>query len=46
MIFFVHSIRMLNLLLNKLKLISKSRGIKEYKDKSKDDLTQIFSKPE
>ena len=39
-------IRIINLSLNELKLISKSRGIKAYKNKSKDELTKIFSKPE
>ena len=39
-------IRIINLSLNELKLISKSRGIKGYKNKSKDELTKIFSKPE
>ena len=29
---------MINLSLNKLKLIGKSRGIKDYENKSKDDL--------
>ena len=29
---------MINLSLNKLKLIAKSRGIKDYENKSKDDL--------
>ena len=36
---------MLNLSLNVSKLIAKSRGIKGYKNKSKDDLTTILSKP-
>ena len=29
---------MLNLTLNELKLVAKSRGIKDYENKSKDDL--------
>ena len=37
---------MLNLSSNKLKLIAKNRGIKDYKNKSKDELTKILSKPE
>ena len=37
---------MLNLSLNKLNLIAKNRGIKDYKNKSKDELTKILSKPE
>ena len=36
---------MINLLLNELKLITKNRGIKEYKSKSQDDLIKIFSEP-
>ena len=44
---FVHSIRMLNLSLNELKLIvAKSRGIKGYKSMSEDKLTKILSGPE
>ena len=37
---------MINLSLNELKLIAKSRGIKDYKKKSKDELTKILSKIE
>ena len=37
---------MLNLSLNVSKLIAKSSGIKGYKNKCKDDLTTILSKPE
>ena len=37
---------MINLSLNELKLIAKSRGIKDYKKKSKDELTKILSKTE
>ena len=33
---FVHSVKMLNLSLNELKLIAKSRGMKGYKSMSKD----------
>ena len=44
--FFVQGIKMLNLSSNKLKLIAKNRGIKDYKNKSKDELTKILSKPE
>ena len=43
---FVQGIKILNLSLNKLKLIAKNRGIKDYKDKSKDESTKILSKPE
>ena len=35
---------MINLPLNKLKLIAKSRSIKDYKNKSKEYLTKILSK--
>ena len=44
--FFFLSIRTLNLSVNELKLIAKSRGIKGYKNKSKDELIKILSKPE
>ena len=37
---------MINLLLNYLKIIGKNRGIKDYKNKSKDKLTKILSEPE
>ena len=37
---------MINLSLNELKLIAKSRVIKGYKNKSKDELTKILTKPE
>ena len=36
---------MINLSLNKLKLIVKNRGIKVYKSKSEDDLIKILSEP-
>ena len=36
---------MINLSLNELKLIAKSRGIKDYKSKSKDELIKILSEP-
>ena len=36
---------MLNLSLNELKLVAKSRGIKDYENKSEDDLIKIVSKP-
>ena len=39
-------ITMINLSLNELKLITKNRGIKGYKSKSKDELTKILSEPE
>ena len=34
---------MINLSLNELKLIAKSRNIKDYKDKSENELTKILS---
>ena len=34
---------MLKLTLNELKLVAKSRGIKDYENKSKDDLIKILS---
>ena len=37
--------RMINLSLNELKLIAKNRGIKDYENKSEDDLIKILSKP-
>ena len=36
---------MLNLTLNELKLVTKSRGIKDHENKSKDDLRKILSGP-
>ena len=36
---------MLNLTLNELKLVAKSRGIKDYENKSEDDLIKILSEP-
>ena len=36
---------MINLSLNGLKLIAKSRTIKDYKEKSEEDLIKILSKP-
>ena len=39
------NIRMLNLTLNELKLVAKSRGIKDYENKSEDDLIKILSEP-
>ena len=36
---------MINLPLNELKLIAKSRNFKDYKNKSEEDLIKIFSKP-
>ena len=43
--FFVQDIKIQTLLLNDLKVISKSRGIKDCKSKSKDELIKILSKP-
>ena len=40
-----HNIRMLNLSLNELKLVAKSRGIKDYENKSEDDLIKTVSEP-
>ena len=36
---------MINLSLNKLKLIAKSRNIKDYKNKSENDFIKILSEP-
>ena len=36
---------MINLSLDELKLLAKNRGIKDYKNKSEDDLIKIISKP-
>ena len=36
---------MINLSLNKLKLITKSKNIKDYKSKSNDELIKILSEP-
>ena len=44
--FFVRCIKIINISLNELKLFSKNRGIKDYKNKSKDELTKILSEPE
>ena len=42
---FVQGIKIRTLLLNDLKIISKSRGIKDCKSKYKDELIKILSKP-
>ena len=39
------NIGMLKLTLNKLKLVAKIRGIKNYESKSEDDLIKILSEP-
>ena len=36
---------MINLSLNELKLIAKNRDIKDYENKSENDLIKIFSEP-
>ena len=36
---------MLSLSLNELKLVAKSRGVKDYENKSEDDLIKILSEP-
>ena len=36
---------MLNLSLNKLKLFAKNKGIKDYENKSENDLVKTFSEP-
>ena len=36
---------MLNLTLNELKLVAKGRGIKDYENKSEDDLIKMLSEP-
>ena len=41
-----HSISMLNLSLNQLRLVSKSRSIKGYKNMSKERLLSALSEPE
>ena len=41
---YVSHIRMINLSLNELKLITKSRDIKGFKEKSEEDLIKILSK--
>ena len=41
---FVSHIRMINLSLNALKLLTKSRDIKGFKEKSEEDLIKILSK--
>ena len=38
-------IRIINLSLNELKLIAKSRSIKDYEKKSEDDLIKMLSEP-
>ena len=38
-------IKMISLSLNELKLITKSRSFKDYKNKSEEDLTKILSEP-
>ena len=37
---------MINLSLNELKLIAKSRGVRDYKNKSKDEWTKVLSESE
>ena len=36
---------MLSLSLKELKLVAKNRGVKDYENKSEDNLIKIFSKP-
>ena len=43
--FLSYYIRIINLSLNELKLIVKSRNIKDYKSKSENDLIKILSEP-
>ena len=43
--FFSRSIRTIDLSLNELKLIAKSRSVKDYKNKSEEDLIKILSEP-
>ena len=45
-IFFVNCIEIINLSLHELGLIAISRGIKDYKNKFKDGLMKMLSKPE
>ena len=44
--FFVHNIRMINLSLDELKLIAKSRHIKDYKSMSKERLLSALNESE
>ena len=44
-VFVFCSIRVLKLTLNELKLVAKSRGNKDYENKSEDDLIKILSEP-
>ena len=44
LLFLSYNIRMINLSLNELKLIAKSRNIKDYKNKSENDFKKIVSK--
>ena len=37
--------RMINLSLNELKLIAKSRSVQDYRNKSEEDLIKILSEP-
>ena len=43
--FLSYYVRMINLSLNELKVIAKSRYIKDYKNKSENDLIKILSEP-
>ena len=43
--FSTHNIRILNLSLNELKLVAKSRDIKNYENKSEGDLIKILREP-
>ena len=45
LLFFSPGIRKINLSLNELKLISKNRNIKDYKEKSENDLITALSEP-
>ena len=39
------NMNMINLSLDELNLVAKNRGIKDYENKSEEDLIKIFSKP-
>ena len=45
LLFLSYYLRMINLSLNELKLIEKSRNIKDYKNKSENNLIKILSEP-
>ena len=44
-IYVLLSIKMINLSLNELKLIAQIRNIRDYENKSKEDLIKVLSEP-